>query len=123
MTDQNLAAPKRRFRRKGASEYLLERWGLSYTERTLAKIAGTGGGPRMEYAGRFPLYPQDSLDEWAAAKFAPAVNSTAERRAQQAQARGLLPADAGGPTGFRAGAMVSSPAAISHPHRRSRGVA
>ncbi len=81
--DQELPTPKCRLRREGASAYLKARWGLSYTPRTLAKIAVTGEGPPMEYAGRFPLYPQDGLDTWAAAKFAPRVSSTAERRAQQ----------------------------------------
>jgi hypothetical protein len=71
---------KRRFRRDAASKYLKEAWGLDYAPRTLAKMACVGGGPPMEYAGRFPLYPQDGLDEWAAAKIGPRVNSTSERQ-------------------------------------------
>ena len=70
----------RRYRRTAASAYLMEAWGLSYTPRTLAKLACTGGGPPMEYASRFPLYPQDGLDTWAAAKIGPRVNSTSERQ-------------------------------------------
>jgi len=70
----------RRYRRTNASAYLQEVWGLSYSPRTLAKLACTGGGPAMEYAGRFPLYPQDGLDAWAAAKIGPRVNTTSERQ-------------------------------------------
>jgi hypothetical protein len=68
-----------RYRRADASAYLKEAWGLSYTPGTLAKLACTGGGPSMEYASRFPLYPQDGLDAWAAARIGPRVNSTSER--------------------------------------------
>jgi hypothetical protein len=71
----------KRFRRDTASTYLLNTWGLSYTANTLAKMATIGGGPPMEYAGRIPLYPQDGLDAWAAAKIGPRVNSTSERAA------------------------------------------
>ena len=81
--DYELPTPKLPLRREAASAYLKDRWGLSYTPRTLAKIATTGGSPPMEYAGRFRLYPQDGVDDWAAAKFAPRVSSTAERHAQQ----------------------------------------
>ena len=70
----------RRYRRSEASNYLKEVWGLSYGPRTLAKLACVGGGPPMEYASRFPLYPEDGLDEWAAAKISPRVNSTSELR-------------------------------------------
>lgn len=70
----------RRYRRLDASAYLKEVWGLSYTPRTLAKMACVGGGPPMEYVGRFPLYPQDGLDAWVSAKIGPRVNSTSERQ-------------------------------------------
>ena len=70
----------RRYRRVAASSYLREAWNLDYAPRTLAKLACVGGGPPMEYAGRFPLYPEDGLNEWAAAKIGPRVNSTSEVR-------------------------------------------
>lgn len=70
----------RRYRRADASAYLKKVWDLDYAPRTLAKLACVGGGPPMEYAGRFPLYPQDGLDAWAAAKIGPRVNSTSERQ-------------------------------------------
>jgi hypothetical protein len=70
----------RRYRRADASAYLKDNWGLSYTPGTLAKLACSGGGPPMEYASRFPLYPQDGLDTWAASKIGPRVTSTSERQ-------------------------------------------
>lgn len=73
-----------RLRRNEASAYLLNRHDLKYSVRTLAKLAVIGGGPPMEYAGRFPLYPQDGLDDWARAKISPRVSSTSELRALRA---------------------------------------
>ncbi|TDR93057.1 hypothetical protein [Enterovirga rhinocerotis] len=73
-----------RLRREEASAYLLSHHDLKYSARTLAKLAVIGGGPPMEYAGRFPLYPQDGLDAWAAAKISPRVSSTSELRALRA---------------------------------------
>jgi hypothetical protein len=69
-----------RHRRADASTYLKEEWGIDRSPRTLAKDAVLGGGPPMEYVGRFPMYPQDGLDEWAASMIGPRVNSTSERR-------------------------------------------
>jgi hypothetical protein len=79
-SDSKSLKSNRRFRRAEASAYLKSEWCLSYTALTLAKLATLGGGPPMEYAGRFPLYPQDGLDEWAASKIGPRVNSTSERQ-------------------------------------------
>jgi hypothetical protein len=59
--EHNPAKAKRRHRRPAASSYLKDAWNLDYTPRTLAKLACIGGGPPMEYAGRFPLYPEDGL--------------------------------------------------------------
>ena len=78
------SAPQKakRFRRVEASAYLKAEWGLSYAPRTLAKLASISSeGPLMEYDGRRPLYPQDSLDEWAGRKIGPRVRSTSELRA------------------------------------------
>src|SRR5512133_822789 len=51
-----------RRRRKEASQYLRDHWQISRTEKTLAKLATTGGGPRYHLAGRIPLYPEEELD-------------------------------------------------------------
>ena len=68
----------RRLRRKEASLYLLEGWGISRTPKTLAKLAVTGGGPVFEKDGRIPLYMGQSLDDWARAQLTPPVSSTSE---------------------------------------------
>lgn len=82
--DYEAAKAKRRLRRAAASDYLRTVWGLSYAPRTLAKLAVVGGSPPMEYAGRFPLYPEDGLDAWASAKIGPRVSSTSEQKELQA---------------------------------------
>ena len=72
------ASIARRLRRAAASQYLLEKWGISRTPKTLAKLAVTGGGPIFEKDGRFPLYLPEYLDEFARAQLSPPVSSTAE---------------------------------------------
>ena len=70
----------RRYRRSEASKYLKEMWGLDYAPRTLAKLACIGGGPEMEYAGRFPTYTDPALDAFARSKLSRPVRSTSERQ-------------------------------------------
>jgi hypothetical protein len=72
------SAQPRRHRRTEASAYLKTVWGLDYKPVTLAKLATIGGGPRFEHAGRIPLYRQDELDAWAAAKLSPLKSSTSD---------------------------------------------
>jgi len=70
-------------RRRAASDYLREKWGLPRSPRTLAKIACiSSDGPLMVYAGRIPLYPIDGLDEYARAQLSRPVRSTSELRAR-----------------------------------------
>lgn len=64
-------------RREQAAAYLQERCG-AYTAQTLAKLACVGGGPPFRKAGPFPLYTQEDLDAWLAARMTPTVRSTAE---------------------------------------------
>jgi hypothetical protein len=70
----------KRYRRKDASAYLLEKHGISRTKATLAKLAVIGGGPVMVYDGSIPLYPEDGLDAYAAAAISPPVRSSSERQ-------------------------------------------
>ena len=71
-------------RRRAASIYLKEIHGISRTEKTLAKLACTGGGPVMVYDGRFPLYPPDELDKYAVSQLSRPVRSTSELAAIKA---------------------------------------
>jgi len=69
---------KRRLRRKDASKYLLETWGISRTPATLAKLACVGGSPQFQYANKTPLYTTDSLDKWAENILSPLRASTSD---------------------------------------------
>ena len=68
----------RRLRRKEASTYLRDQWGITRTPNTLAKLAVIGGGPPFEKDGRIPLHTEEGLDEWARSQLSPVVRSTAE---------------------------------------------
>ena len=50
-------------RRKGASRYVEETWGIPLSPSTLAKYATRGGGPPYYKVGRFPLYTITDLDQ------------------------------------------------------------
>jgi hypothetical protein len=70
----------RLLRRRDAAEYLHTKYGFT-TERTLAKLAVTGGGPAFRKAGRLPVYAIPDLDAWATGKLSPLVRSTSEYEA------------------------------------------
>ena len=72
---------KPRLRRKQASKYLQEKWGISRTHGTLAKLAVVGGGPKFQYANRTPLYPVEELDGWAESILSPLKSSTSDKGA------------------------------------------
>jgi hypothetical protein len=65
-------------RRKAASQYLEETWGVNCAYSTLAKYAVVGGGPTFRRAGRIPLYATNDLDEWVASKLSPPMRSTSD---------------------------------------------
>ena len=81
----------KRHRRKDASLYLKEVWGISRTPKTLAKLAVIGGGPEIEYDGRVPTYTEPGLDAFAEAVLSPAVKSTTELAALKRDAAVLPP--------------------------------
>lgn len=54
----------RKLLRTEASVYLKEKFGISRTPKTLAKMASTGGGPRYYKTSRETLYDPADLDEW-----------------------------------------------------------
>jgi hypothetical protein len=60
-----------RHRRSEASVYLKVTWGIDRKPATLAKYASRGSGPKIEYAGHVPLYPQPDLDAWAKSLLSP----------------------------------------------------
>jgi hypothetical protein len=72
---------KRFLRRNEAGGFLKNKYGHG-SAKTLAKLASTGGGPEMVYAGRIPFYTPEALDEWALAKLSKPVSSTSQRPAK-----------------------------------------
>lgn len=64
--------------RRDASEYLMRRWGISRTERTLAFLATRGGGPVYRKDGRRVLYSTTDLDTWAQARLSTRYASTSD---------------------------------------------
>ncbi len=73
------AISKPRLRRAEVPAYLAEKFGVTVAVRTLAKIACIGGGPRITYFGRTPLYAVSDLDEWALERLSKPVASTSAR--------------------------------------------
>ena len=74
-------------RRKAASQYLEETWGVNRAPSTLAKYAVIGGGPTFRRAGRVPLYSADDLDEWVASKLSPPMRSTSDAASNRTTGR------------------------------------
>jgi hypothetical protein len=54
--------------RQQASDYLRDRWGLSYAAHTLALYAVKGTGPEYSKAGPRAMYTREALDEFAKTK-------------------------------------------------------
>ncbi|WP_104823908.1 hypothetical protein [Rhizobium sp. NXC24] len=75
------SSEKPRLRRSEVPGYLLEKHGIPIALATLNKMATTGGGPAMRYAGRIPLYDLDDLDRWAIDRLSQPVTSTSGRAA------------------------------------------
>ncbi len=57
--------PQKRLTRKESADYLKEKWGITRTPKTLAKLASAGCGPKYQTDGRDALSLPDWLDEWA----------------------------------------------------------
>jgi len=71
-------------RRDKAAEYLQRNWGFGAVD-TLASLATRGGGPRFRKLGRFPVYTEGDLDDWARSRLSDPVSSTSELANQQRQ--------------------------------------
>jgi hypothetical protein len=70
--------PAQFLRRRAAAEYLKARFGFG-SERTLAKLACTGGGPIFRKASEsIVLYALEDLDAWALAQIGSPRRSTSE---------------------------------------------
>jgi hypothetical protein len=65
-------------RRRQASTYLRETYGLDRAPATLAKDAVIGGGPIFRRINRVPLYSTNDLDEWVASRLSEPMRSTSD---------------------------------------------
>lgn len=74
------AAGKRR--RPGASEYLLSKWGIQCCPDTLANLAVKGGGPVYRLAGRYAVYADEDLDEWAQSRISAPMRKASDARSE-----------------------------------------
>jgi hypothetical protein len=74
--------PHKFLRRKAASIYLHETYGLDRAPSTLAKLAVIGGGPPFRRINRIPLYATGDLDLWVESKLTAPMRSTSEPASQ-----------------------------------------
>jgi hypothetical protein len=76
-----LVEDNRKFLGRGeAAQYLKNKYGFGATQ-TLAKLACIGGGPIFQKYGRHPVYTQENLDAWAAARMSGPLTNTSVTRA------------------------------------------
>jgi hypothetical protein len=71
-------SPATVFRRQAAASYVRAHWGFPCSPAWLAKLATVGGGPAFRKAGRYPIYSQQDLDNWASSRIGPLLRSTSE---------------------------------------------
>jgi hypothetical protein len=80
-----MTTPQRFLRRKAASIYLQETYGLDRAPSTLAKLAVIGGGPPFRRMNRVPLYAEDDLDRWVWSKLSAPMLSTSDSASQNCE--------------------------------------
>lgn len=54
--------------RRFAAKYVRDNYGIRCSEKWLAKLAVTGGGPKYWKDGRSVLYRRDALDAWVSTR-------------------------------------------------------
>jgi hypothetical protein len=64
--------------RREASVYLWERWRLSYTPATLARLASLGTGPIYRKRGPYAYYQDEDLDAFAHTKISGPMRKASE---------------------------------------------
>jgi hypothetical protein len=78
---------------EAAAAYLLTRWNLRRTSRTLRLYRREGTGPAFYRVGNAVLYTRRALDMWAADLLGEPVHSNAELNARQLMADARLTED------------------------------
>jgi hypothetical protein len=82
--------PHKFLRRKAASIYLHETYGLDRAPSTLAKLAVIGGGPPFRRINRIPLYATGDLDLWVESKLTAPMRSTSDPASQNSDPRAAV---------------------------------
>jgi hypothetical protein len=68
----------RYLRRDQAAEYIKVTWSQPCSRSLLAQLAMSGGGPLFRLAGRFPVYTEKDLDDWARGRISEPRRSTSD---------------------------------------------
>jgi hypothetical protein len=69
--------------RRFAAKYVRDAWGMRCSEKWLAKLVVTGGGPRYWKNGRAVLYRRDALDAWVASRLSGPLTSSSDPVAEE----------------------------------------
>jgi hypothetical protein len=80
-----IAVPVKFLNRRSAAKYVHDVHGLRCSEKWLAKLAVTGGGPVYFKDGRAVLYRHDELDAWVGRRVTGPWKSSSHRDLKQAQ--------------------------------------
>jgi hypothetical protein len=71
--------------RRFAAKYVRDTYGVRCSEKWLAKLAVTGGGPRYWKDGRAVLYRRDALDAWVDGRISGPWTSSSGAQEQRAK--------------------------------------
>jgi hypothetical protein len=72
--------------RKQATAHIRKK-GIPCGIAQVAKLAVEGTGPQFRYAGKYPLYTEQDLDDWIEARLSAPARSTRLRSGASAQPR------------------------------------
>jgi hypothetical protein len=75
--------------RRQAAKYVRETYGTNCSEKWLAKLAVTGGGPSFWKDGRAVLYTVNAIDSWMSQRRRGPFASTACRQSPEAYCRSI----------------------------------
>lgn len=73
--------------RRFAAKFVRENFGVRCSEKWLAKLVVTGGGPRYWKNGRSVLYRRDALEAWVARRVSGPWTSSSDAEAKEARKR------------------------------------
>lgn len=75
--------------RDQAADYIRMRHGQRCSRSTLAHAAVSGNGPLFRLAGRYPVYLEEDLDDWARGRISAPRRSTSDHDGSPVLARAV----------------------------------